>query len=55
MKVKFMYDIGSIHKTGYKEIQSNVSDEDIKAMFSIVIGIPYQDVNCSYEIIQEGD
>ena len=55
MKVKLMYNIGDIHKVDYKELQSNVSDEDIKAMFSIVIGIPYNEEYCSYEIIQEGD
>jgi hypothetical protein len=55
MKIKFMYDIGEIHKVGYKEIQSTASDEDIKAMFSIAIGIPYRDNFCTYEIIQEGD
>ena len=55
MKVKFMYDIGGIHKVSYREIQSTASDEDIKAMFSIAIDIPYRDNFCLYEIIQEGD
>ena len=50
-----MYDIGEIHRVGYKEIQSTASDEDIKSMFMLVLGIPYRDNFCLYEIIQEGD
>jgi hypothetical protein len=55
MKVKFIYNIGNIHKIGYKEVQSKASDEDIKALFPLVIGISYHEKFCDYEIVKEGD
>jgi len=52
MKVKLIFDA---HFVGYMEqiieLQSTASDEDIKAMFKVEFGIPYDD-NCSYEIIK---
>jgi len=56
MKVKLTFE-SDLSWTTEKviNVQSNVSDEDIKVMFSIAIGIPYNEEYCSYEIIQEGD
>jgi len=55
MKIKFIFDT---QFCGYAEqiieLQSNVSDEDIKSMFPIVMDLEY-DENCSYEIVQEGE
>lgn len=56
MIVKFILD--SIHlgkQIETREFQSNVSDEDIKALFPIVFGIPYSPVTCKYEIMKDGD
>lgn len=56
MIVKFTLD--SIHlgkQIQTKELQSNVSEEDIKALFSVIFGIQYSPVTCSYEIMKDGD
>jgi len=53
MKVKFIFDA---QFCGYdeeiKELQSNLSDEDIKSMFPLVLGIPFNN-DCSYEIMED--
>lgn len=56
MIVKFILDsinLGKQIKT--RELQSNVSEEDIKALFSVIFGIQYSPVTCSYEIMKDGD
>lgn len=56
MIVKFTLD--SIHlgkQIETRELQSNVSEEDIKALFPVVFGIPYSPVTCKFEIIKDGD
>lgn len=54
MKIKFMINSPSC---GYQEriveMQSNVSEEDIKSQFNILFGV--DNLFCSYEIIEEGD
>ena len=56
MIVKFILD--SIHlgkQIETRELQSNVSEEDIKALFPVVFGVKYNSVTCSYEIMKDGD
>lgn len=56
MMVKFILDSMHLGKQiETRELQSNASEEDIKALFPVVFGIPYNPVTCSYEIIQEGN
>lgn len=55
MILKLTYDLLNNPKTATKEIQSNASDEDIKALFTIVFGNAYNPKTCRYEIIKEGD
>lgn len=52
MKIKLIFDsqfVGRLGKT--VEIQSNISEEDIKSLFLIYLEVPY-DENCTYEIIE---
>jgi hypothetical protein len=56
MMVKFILDSMHLGKQiQTKELQSNVSEEDIKALFPVVFGISYNPVTCSYEIMKDGD
>jgi hypothetical protein len=56
MIVKFILDSINLGKQiQTKELQSNVSEEDIKELFPIVFGIQYSPVTCSYEIMKDGD
>ena len=53
MYVKFNYnpiDKSNEPKERTLEVQSNMSDLDIQSMFSFVLGIPYNDEECTYEI-----
>ena len=54
MKVKFKIDspLGGYNERTV-ELQSNISKEDIKAMYLTLFGV--SNSFCSYEIIQEGD
>jgi hypothetical protein len=54
MKVKFRFDIGTIHRSEIKEVQSTATDDDIKSLFPIVLGMNYHTL-CSWEILEEGD
>lgn len=56
MLVKFTLD--SIHlgkQIETRELQSNLSDEDIKSMFQLVFGIPFNPITCDYERVKDGD
>lgn len=56
MIVKFILDSINLGKQiETRELQSNVSEEDIKALFSVIFGIPYSPVTCKYEIMKDGD
>ena len=35
------------------EVQSNVSEEDIKALFKIKLGIDYDEKTCRWEVIDD--
>jgi hypothetical protein len=37
------------------DIQTNVIDDDIKALFPIYFNVPYSKLLCKYEILKEGD
>ena len=52
MKVKVIFDAQFCgHDEQIIELQSIVTEDDIKAMFPIVFGIPFDD-NCSYEVLE---
>lgn len=52
MKVKLISDAQFCgHEEQIIELQSVVTEDDIKAMFPVTFGIPYDD-NCSYEVIE---
>jgi len=36
------------------DVQDNVSEEDIEAMFPIVLNVPYDKNNCFYEVVGKG-
>jgi hypothetical protein len=55
MLVEFKYDIGNLHMSKKKEMQSNSSKEDIIKMYENVMCLYYHDTYCSYEILKEGD
>jgi len=56
MIVKFILDSMHLGKQiETRELQSNISEEDIKALFPIVFGTQYSPVTCSYEIVKDGD
>lgn len=56
MIVKFILDSINLGKQiETRELQSNISDEDIKALFPVVFGIEYSPVTCEYEIMKDGD
>lgn len=51
MKIKLIFEaqfVGKLEKT--VEVQSNISEEDIKSLFMIYLEVPYDD-NCIYEIL----
>jgi len=51
MNVKLIFDAQFIGRVEYiADIQSNYSDDDIKSLFPIYIGVNF-DNNCSYEIM----
>ncbi|MDF2950460.1 MAG: hypothetical protein K0S18_43 [Anaerocolumna sp.] len=51
MKVKFIFDAQFYsYMEEIVDLQDNLSESDIKAMFPIVLGIEYND-NCSFEAI----
>lgn len=51
MIIKLIYNT----KTKIKEVQSNISEEDIKALFKVFFNITYDPLTCTYKIIKEGD
>ena len=56
MHVKFSYnpiDKYNASKERTLEVQSNMSDSDIQSMFSFVLGVPYNEEECEYEIITD--
>lgn len=50
MLVKLIYGT----KTIVKEVQSNISTEDIEVLFKVIFG-DYNSKECRYLIIKEGD
>jgi len=55
MKVKFTFE-SDLSWTTEKiiEVQDNVSEEDIEAMFPIILNVPYDKNNCFYEVVGKG-
>ena len=55
MKVKLTFE-SDLSWTTEKiiEVQDNVSEEDIEAMFPIVLNVPYNKDNCFYEVVGKG-
>ena len=55
MKVKLTFESDLSWTTNQVvEVQDNVSEEDVESMFPIVLNVPYNERNCTYEVIGEG-
>ena len=55
MKVKFKFESDLSWTTQQIiEVQDNVTEEDIEAMFPIVLNVKYTSRNCSYEVVGDG-
>jgi hypothetical protein len=53
MKVKLIYEPQlSWTITRVVELQTYVTDEDIKALFPIKLGVTYNEDNCNYEVLE---
>ena len=55
MKVKLTFESSLSWTTNQvREVQDNVSEEDIEAMFPYILNVPYNKYNCSYEVVGDG-
>lgn len=52
MKVKFMFDSDLCwHTENIVELQDNLLEEDVEAMFPVVLNVPYNKNDCRYVAI----